>query len=336
MAPRVGIAGYGLAGRYFHAPLLRGAGFEVAAILTTNSARISNAKTDFPQAEIVGNIDDLLNCKLDLLVVASTNDAHAKQAIASLKAGVPVVVDKPMGRTLKETQEIIDVSKQTGVPVTTYFNRKWDSDSLTIKKVLADGVLGKIFRLESRFEVFKPRLKGDSWRENQSAAEGGGNLLDLQPHLLSTALDWFGPAELISSSVRSIRGASDDDIVLVLKHKNGVDSYLSASAIMGAAGPRIRLVGDQATLIIQELDPQESLLKAGGQPVDGKWQQSTKSQAFIHKGSEVIPFPSIDGNYTEFYSLVKAALTGAAWPVTTDEALAVAKIIDQAREISFR
>jgi Predicted dehydrogenases and related proteins len=69
---------------------------------------------------------------------------------------VPVVVDKPMGRTLKETQEIIDVSKQTGVPVTTYFNRKWDSDSLTIKKVLADGVLGKIFRLESRFEVFKP------------------------------------------------------------------------------------------------------------------------------------------------------------------------------------
>jgi len=47
MAPRVGIAGYGLAGRYFHAPLLRGAGFEVAAILTTNSARISNAKTDF-------------------------------------------------------------------------------------------------------------------------------------------------------------------------------------------------------------------------------------------------------------------------------------------------
>jgi len=336
MAPRVGIAGYGLAGRYFHAPLLRGAGFEVVAILTTNSARVVNAKSDFPNAKIVENIDELLGCKLDLLVIASTNDAHASQAISGLRAGVPVVVDKPMGRTLKETQEIIDVSKQTGVPVTTYFNRKWDSDSLTIKKVLAEGVLGKIFRLESRFEVFKPKLKGDSWRENQSAADGGGNLLDLQPHLLSTALDWFGPAELISSSVRSIRGASDDDIVLVLKHQNGVDSYLSASAVMGAAGPRIRLVGDQATLIIQELDPQESLLKAGGEPKEGKWQQSTKSKAFIHKGSEVIAYPSVDGNYTEFYSLVKAALAGSPWPVTTDEALAVAKIIDQAREISFR
>jgi scyllo-inositol 2-dehydrogenase (NADP+) len=199
MAPRVGIAGYGLAGRYFHAPLLLGAGFEVAAILTTNPARVLNAKSDFPQAKIVESIDDLLSTKIDLLVVASTNDAHASQAISSLKAGVPVVVDKPMGRTLKETQEIIDVSKQTGVPVTTYFNRKWDSDSLTIKKVLAEGTLGKIFRLESRFEVFKPKLKGDSWRENQSAADGGGNLLDLQPHLISTALDWPSPVDLILS-----------------------------------------------------------------------------------------------------------------------------------------
>ncbi|MFM8869683.1 MAG: Gfo/Idh/MocA family oxidoreductase, partial [Candidatus Nanopelagicus sp.] len=125
------------------------------------------------------------------------------------------------------------MAKEVGVPVTTYFNRKWDSDALTVKKVITEGVLGEIFRLESRFEVFKPKLKPDSWREKQSAAEGGGNLLDLQPHLISTALDWFGPADLISASVRSIRGASDDDIVLVLKHQNGVDSYLSASAVMG-------------------------------------------------------------------------------------------------------
>jgi len=134
MSPRVGIAGFGLAGRYFHAPLLVGAGFEIASILTKNPERIKNAATDFPSAKIVSSIDELLGGNLDLLVVASTNDSHATLAIAALKAGVPVVVDKPMGRTLKETQEIIDVSKQTKVAVTTYFNRKWDSDSLTIKK----------------------------------------------------------------------------------------------------------------------------------------------------------------------------------------------------------
>jgi predicted dehydrogenase len=335
MAPRVGIAGYGLAGRYFHAPLLVGAGFEIASILTRNEQRILDAKTDFPEAQICNSLEELLKSKIDLLVVASANQSHAEQAIAGLKAGIPVVVDKPMGRTLKETEEIIAVSKQTGVGVSTYFNRKWDSDALTIKKIISEGLLGKIFRLESRFEVFRPQLKG-GWRENMDVEQGGGNLLDLQPHLISTALDWFGPAQLISASVRSIRGGSDDDIVLTLKHQSGVDSYLSASAIMGSAGPRIRLVGDKATLIIKELDPQESLLRSGVMPKDGKWQQSTKSAAYIHAGDQVVEYQSVDGNYTQYYLEVKNALAGGKWPVSTEEALAVAKIIDQAREISFR
>ena len=336
MSPRVGIAGFGLAGRYFHAPLLIGAGFEIASILTKNPERIKNAVTDFPAAKIVASIDELLSTKIDLLVVASTNDSHATLAIAALNAGVPVVVDKPMGRTLKETQEIIDVSKQTKVAVTTYFNRKWDSDSLTIKQIISEGVLGNIFRLDSRFERFNPKLKEDSWREKQSAAQGGGNLLDLQPHLVSTALDWFGPAKLVTSSVRSIRGAADDDITLVLKHDSGVDSYLSASAIIGGGGPRIRLSGDYGTLLIQDLDPQEALLKSGAKPANGKWQQSTKSKAFIHRGNEITEYGSVDGNYTEFYTQVNGALSGGKWPVSTDEALAVARIIDQAREVSFR
>jgi len=240
-----------------------------------------------------------------------------------------------MGRTLKETEEIIAVSKQTGVDVSTYFNRKWDSDSLTIKKIISEGVLGKIFRLESRFEVFLPQLKG-GWRENKDVEQGGGNLLDLQPHLVSTALDLFGPAQLISASVRAIRGGSDDDVVLTLKHQSGVDSYLSASRIMGSAGPRIRLVGDKATLVIKDLDPQESLLRSGVIPKDGKWQQSTKSAAYIHTGDQVVEYQGVDGNYTQYYVEVKNALAGGKWPVSTDEALAVAKIIDQAREISFR
>jgi predicted dehydrogenase len=335
MAPRVGIAGYGLAGRYFHAPLLIGAGFEISSILTRNEQRILDAKTDFPNAQICNSLEELLKSKIDLLVVASANQSHAEQAIAGLKAGIPVVVDKPMGRTLKETEEIIAVSKQTGVGVSTYFNRKWDSDSLTIKKIISEGVLGQIFRLESRFEVFRPELKG-GWREKKDVEQGGGNLLDLQPHLISTALDWFGPAQLISASVRVIRGGSDDDIVLTLKHQSGVDSYLSASAIMGSAGPRIRLVGDKATLVIKDLDPQESLLRSGVKPKDGKWQQSTKSAAYIHAGDQVVEYQGVDGNYTQYYLEVKNALAGGKWPVSTEEALAVAKIIDQAREISFR
>lgn len=336
MAPRVGIAGYGLAGRYFHAPFLKAADFEIVGALTTKPERKAAAISDFPQITVVESIEELLKLNLDLLVVASANNAHASQAIAGLKAGVPVVVDKPMGRTLKETKEIVDFSKQVNVPVTTYFNRKWDSDALTIKKIIKEGVLGNIFRLDSRFERYRPELNPESWRENQTAIEGGGNLLDLQPHLVSTALDWFGPANLISASVRSLRGGSDDDVTLVLEHTSGVDSYLSVSSINAAPGPRIRITGDKGSLVINEIDPQEPLLKSGKYPKNGQWSESTKSEAFLHLGDKVISYPSIDGNYSLFYIQVKQALSGGDWPVTTDEALNVAEIIDKAREISFR
>ena len=336
MAPRVGIAGYGLAGRYFHAPFLKAADFEVVGALTTKPDRKAAAILDFPEISVVESIEELLKLNLDLLVVASANKAHASQAIAGLKAGVPVVVDKPMGRTLKETKEIVDFSKQVNVPVTTYFNRKWDSDALTIKKIIKEGVLGNIFRLDSRFERYRPDLSPESWRENQTAIEGGGNLLDLQPHLVSTALDWFGPANLISASVRSLRGGSDDDVTLVLEHTSGVDSYLSVSSINAAPGPRIRITGDKGSLVIDEIDPQEPLLKSGKYPKNGQWSESTKSEAFLHLGDKVISYPSIDGNYSLFYIQVKQALSGGVWPVTTDAALSVAEIIDKAREISFR
>ena len=336
MVLRVGIAGYGLAGRVFHAPLLKGVGFDVVGVLTTNPERKASAESDFPGVKVVESIEQLLELDLNLLVIATPNSVHASQAIAGLKAGIPVVVDKPMGRTLKETEEIIQASKQFNTPVTTYFNRKWDSDALTIKKIINEGVIGNIFRLESRFERFRETINPESWRENQSASEGGGNLLDLQPHLLSTALDWFGPAELVSSSINSIRGGADDDSVLVLKHASGVDSYLSASTVIGAPGPRIRLIGDKGALIISDLDPQESMLRKGLYPKGGVWGESTKSKSFIHRGDEIMEYQSVDGNYGQFYIQVKEALSGGSWPVSIDEALNVAKIIDLARQNSIR
>ena len=337
MSLRVGIAGYGLAGRYFHAPLLKGCGFEVAAIQTGNPERIAHAISDFPNTTVVATIQELMAQQLDLVVVASANVVHAEHAIAAIKAGIPVVVDKPMGRTFIETKEIIDAGKAAGVGVTTFFNRRWDSDALTIKKVLASGVLGQVHRMDSRFERFRPELNTTSWRENMSAADGGGQLLDLQPHLISTAIDWFGLAELVTASVRSLRGGADDDSVLVLRHDKGVNSYLSASAVVGAPGPRIRILGTKGALVINDLDPQEALLRAGKFPENGTWSYPTTSQAFLHRGDVVEEIESVPGNYGHFYRGVELAITtGAPWPIPNTDALLVAAIIDQAREIGTR
>jgi len=332
MTLRVGIAGYGLAGRYFHAPLLKGCGFEIAAVLTSNDVRKSHALQDFPETTVVSTMQEMLSHTLDLVVVASANLAHAEQATAALKAGIPVVVDKPMGRNYEETKAIVELSNSLGVPVSTFFNRRWDSDALTIKKVIASGVLGQIHRMDSRFERFRPEVNKDSWRENMSAEDGGGQLLDLQPHLISTAIDWFGKAELVTATVRSIRGAADDDSVLVLRHDSGVMSYLSASAVVGAPGPRIRILGSKGALVINDLDPQEALLRAAKYPAGAVWSEPTTSAAFIHRGTEIKEIQGVPGNYAFFYSAVASAIiNGTAWPVSSDDALLVASIIDQAR-----
>lgn len=334
---RVGIAGYGLAGRYFHAPLLKGCGFDVVGVMTNNSERVQHALEDFPSVKITSTIDELVELRLDLLVVASANIVHAEQAIAGVNAGIPVVVDKPMGLSYEQTKMIVDTSREKQVPVTVFFNRRWDSDALTLKRVMREGLLGEIFRVDSRFERFRPSIATSSWREKYSPREGGGLLLDLQPHLISTSLDWFGPAKLAYSSVRSIRGGGDDDILLVLQHDSGVDSYLSASAIVGAPGPRLRISGSEGALIIEEFDPQEALLRAGRFPEGGKWSMPTIQRTFIHRGDDVLEVKSENGNYAIFYELVKGAIAGTnPWPVSTSDALAVASIIDEARANSVR
>ena len=334
---RAGIAGYGLAGRVFHAPLLKGCGYEVASILTSNPERISQAKSDFPQAQIFDDLDTFLDSGLDVVVIASSNIAHHPQTRAALERQIPTVVDKPMGRTVAEVKEMIELSEKKKTLLTTFFNRRWDSDSLTIKKLLATGEIGTPFRFDGRFERFRPERNLASWRENLPAEEGGGLLLDLQSHLISTALDYFGPAEVVTASVRSIRGGADDDVTVVLRHESGVDSYLAASAVSGAPGPRVRLLGSKGALVINELDPQEDALRAGEIPMGGAWSAPMINTAEIHKGGEVLPVDSVSGNYAAFYTLVKAAIeTGSAAPVSLADALRVAEIIEEARAISVR
>lgn len=337
MSLRVGITGYGMAGRLLHAPLLKGSGYEIAAIQTTNQERIAQAGQDFPNAAIVATVDEMFSKQLDLLVVASANIVHAEHARAGIAAAVPVVVDKPMGRTYSETASIIEAGKQANVAVCTFFNRRWDSDALTIKRVLASGVLGTVHRMESRFERFRPDLNPASWREQMTAVDGGGQLLDLQPHLISSALEFFGDATLVTASVRALRGAADDDSVLVLRHENGVISYLSASAVVGSPGPRIRILGTKGALVIHDLDPQENLLRSGKYPQGGVWDVPTSSRAFIYRGDEIEEIVAENGNHAIFYQIVAGAIAGKnPWPVDNKDALLVAKLIDEARELALR
>ncbi|MFM8502844.1 MAG: Gfo/Idh/MocA family oxidoreductase [Actinomycetota bacterium] len=335
---RVGLIGYGLAGRSFHAPLLQAAGFFIAAIATRSIEKRGLAHDEFPLATMLASAEELVEEELDLVVIASTNEVHAAQARLAIDAGIPVVVDKPMALDYYETLALFDYADARGVPITVFFNRLLDSDTLTLKRVIANGDIGEIFRFESRFERFRPDSNPSAWRENTPSILGGGLLLDLQTHLVSTAIDLFGPAELEFSSLRKIRGEVEDDVLLVLKHASGVDSYLSVSAISGAPGPRLRVNGRTAALIAKELDPQEALLRAGVKPLSTGWQDSISatSEFRIYKGSDSIQYKGVPGNYVHFYNQVRDCLEGMAeMPVAREFALDVARILDRAREIDI-
>lgn len=337
---RVGVIGYGLAGRYFHAPLLQAAGFFVAAIASRSIEKRGEAHKDFPLSTILASAEELVAEELDLVVVASTNEYHVEHAKLAIDAGIPVVVDKPVGRNYYETLELFDHAERQGIPLTAFFNRLFDSDTLTIKALIEANSMGELFRYESRFERFRPEPNLDSWRESLSSVEGGGILLDLQTHLISIALHLFGKAELKYSSIRSVKNVSDDDVFLILKHEIGVESHLSASSISGAPGPRVRLLGRSGALICRELDPQEAMLRSGLKPQEFGWQDKSAatSEFEIWRGDGAINHPGVAGNYVEFYRLVKEALKdNSQMPINREFALDVAQLIDQAREWeSFR
>ena len=336
---RAGLVGFGLGGRVFHAPLLVGAGFEVAAILTNSPERIAAAKEDFPNAPIAGNMEELLAGELDLVVISSANQVHAEQALKAIEAGITTVIDKPVGRDLPETKAILAAAESAGVKVSAFFNRRWDSDALSLKRIIRERSLGPIHRFESRFERYKPELATFGWRDQSDRESGGGWLLDIQTHLVAGALDLFGPAEVAFAAMRNIRGAADDDVIIVLHHLMGVDSYLTASAVSGYTGPRVRVSARGGSVVIDDLDPQEEMLKRGEIPLGGAWSTPTASPVKLYRGdnSSFEVLPGENGNYVEFYLQVKRAITeNGPMPVANKDALEVARLIDIAREISLR
>ena len=278
---------------------------------------------DLPSATICADFDQLLKLNLDLVVVASRNNAHLEHAMAAIDAGIAVVVDKPVAPTLADVETLFHYAQQKSVPITVFYNRLWDSDYLAICKYRS--LIEPIFRFESRFERWRPDVTGQSWRENLAESQGGGVLIDLQSHLVAGALSLFGSATLVHARVQSLRGASNDDAHLTLEHDNGVLSVLSASAITGAPGPRIRLLGRNGALSIEAIDLQESAMRAGGY-------DAPKSKVELIRGESREEMEPIGGNWPNFYQKVLLALDGKGeMPISPEFAISVAQILEDAR-----
>jgi predicted dehydrogenase len=329
---RAGIAGYGLAGRIFHAPFIDHVdGLEVAGIVTSNAQRQAQAREDHPYALVTARMDELWEA-IDLLVIATPNRAHVPLALEAVDHGVAVVVDKPLAVSAAEAEQLIEAAERAGVPLTVFQNRRFDGDFLTLSRLVNDGLLGTVHRFESRFERFAPEV-GDGWRELPAADEGGGLLLDLGAHLVDQAAQLFGrPLSVYAEIDRRRPGAQvEDDIFLALEHPGGVRSHLWMSAVAPLRGPRFRVSGSVAGFACDGLDPQEPQLIQGLRPGDAGYGERPPGTLVDADGSRDVPLEP--GAYQRFYEAVVAWLRkGAPAPVDPHESLACLRVLDAARD----
>jgi predicted dehydrogenase len=227
----------------------------------------------------------------------------------------------------------VEHAERAGVMLTVFQNRRWDSDQMTLKRLMAEGRLGEVLRYESRFERFRPELRGDAWRDQTPPERGGGVLLDLGSHLIDQALTLFGPATRVHGEVASRRGGpADDDAFVALEHASGVESHLWASSVAPAPGPRLRVQGTLAGYVVEGLDSQEDALRSG-RPLGEGWGAEPESNwGRLVRGDEGETVPSEPGAWPEFYArLAEAVRTGGPPPVDPRDAVATLEVIEAAR-----
>ncbi len=195
-----------------------------------------------------------------------------------------------------EARALVERAVAAGVMLTVFHNRRWDAEFLTLRRLVADGALGDVVRYESRFERWRPERSAGAWREELSADDGGGVLLDLGVHLVDQARVLLGPVTHVYGEVAARRGGSDDDVFAALQHATGARSHLWASAVAAAPGPRLRVLGSKAAYVAASLDGQEDALRAGRRPDQrGFGDEPPERWGRLVRGAQEQPVPSAPG-----------------------------------------
>ncbi|HXN52048.1 MAG TPA: Gfo/Idh/MocA family oxidoreductase [Candidatus Acidoferrum sp.] len=338
-----GLIGFGLAGRAFHAPVIHAVpGLRLAAILQRSG---NEAAQLYPGTRIVRSVEELLAIsEIQLVVIATPNDTHHPIAGQCLAAGRDVVVDKPLSTTLGEALDLVKFAQERGRLLTVYHNRRYDGDFQAVQQLVASGRLGRLVRFESNYDRFRPRLKGNAWRER--SGPGTGVFFDLAPHLIDHAWLLFGVPEAVTADIRMERenAVADDSFDLTLHYPRGLRAVLRATMLAAVTRPRFVLHGTGGAYVKHAFDVQEPKLRAGRIP----WNE-TPSKSEQEENSGTLTLVNADGatteqrippaqsDYRSYYANIRDVLLGTAAPAVTPQyALNVMRVLELAQESSAR
>jgi scyllo-inositol 2-dehydrogenase (NADP+) len=336
---RVALAGWGLAGRYFHAPFIAATpGLELAAVATSRQPEPDL----FPGLQVVPTFADLLTLPaIDVVVVATPNQLHVAQARTALEAGCHVVVEKPVAPDSESWAGLVAFAAQRQRLLVPFHNRRWDGDFLTVRALLEQGRLGVVHFFASAWPRYRPQVQTRAgWKDE--ADPTGGLLYDLGSHLVDQALVLFGEPARVSARVERLRpGAANDDwIRLTLdfpaseRQPIPVTAVLEVDSLNAAPGPRFEVRARDATYTKHGLDPQEAALRQGEMPGRAGWGSEPEPEWGTLTGpdGQCERVPTLPGDYGAFYRGLHAALAaGAPPPVSPHDATRQLQILESAR-----
>jgi predicted dehydrogenase len=334
---RVGLIGFGMAGRVFHAPLIASVeGLQLAAVVERHTEQCAER---YPGVTTHRTLEAMLaDESLDLFVVATPSGSHFEVARQLLEAGKNVVVDKPMAVASTEIAALMKLAASRNVLLAPFQNRRWDGDFLTIQKLLQEGALGRLVHLESTFDRWAPGSARRPWKDDPAQ---GGVLLDLGTHLVDQVLTLFGKPEAVSAEVlREREGEGSNDAFTVHLRYKGFTAVLAANCLSSLQRPRFHLRGSAGNYWKHGLDPQEAALNKITRITDAAWgEEPTANWGTLCVDAEggiatrpVVPLP---GDYRLYYAGIRDALLGKVRaPVTALEAWRTARLLEWAEESS--
>ena len=326
----VGLAGYGVGGAVFHAPLLEVTlGLRLAAVATSRREGVEQA---LPGARVTATYRELIaDPTLGLIVVSTPTASHFEIAKAALESGKNVVVDKPFTTTAAEAGELIALARRRGLLLSVYQNRRWDGDFLTVERLVKEGQLGHVYHYESHFDRFRPRIKG-GWRDEEGA--GSGILYDLGAHLIDQALRLFGlPRAVWAEAMAQRPEARSVDYFHVVLDYGRLRAILHGASVVREPGPRFAVHGDGGSFLKSGMDPQEDALRAGARPGAAGWGEDSPENygLLVRAEGERQRVRTAAGSYTSYYDgIARALLEGSPVPVDPADSRDGLRVIEAA------
>ena len=196
---RIGLIGAGNIAQNAHIPAyLKQKDVELVAVCDLNENRAKEVAAKYQIKHVPKTIEDLVALDdVDAVSICTWNNAHARAALAAVKAGKHVLCEKPMAMTVAEAQAMRDAAKGTGKVFMLGFVNRFRDDSLLIKTMADAGKFGDIYF--ARAGWLRRRGTPLGWFTDVSKS-GGGPVIDIGVHVIDLTWHFMGKPEPVSVS----------------------------------------------------------------------------------------------------------------------------------------